>query len=317
LVQAAVITAVLIQEHGAPSGPSLATPGISAQSPSLASLERKGDRLPSPQRWSFTASSDSPLDPVQSPPPAASLEMKAAPSIVRKLSDEEIAGLVADGRRLMAAGDVPNARLVLQQAAEAGNATATLELGATYDPIELEKLGVLDLARRPVVPSTIPPLGPTTVTSKGFPGAPAAPGEAAGPRVQEATTAPGAIPVQTAPAQQAAPPSAALVPDIAMARKWYQKAKDLGSTEAADRLERLSRPWGAGPTGALAGGPPVGGIAPPSREAVADPSVQPVPAPPAGQPSPPAGRPSAPEGTPSWLFPGGGPAAPPAQIGPR
>ena len=44
----------------------------------------------------------------------------------------------------MVAGDIPNARLVLQQAAEAGNAAAALELGATYDPIELEKLGVRD-----------------------------------------------------------------------------------------------------------------------------------------------------------------------------
>jgi hypothetical protein len=29
--------------------------------------------------------------------------------------------------------------------------------------------------------------------------------------------------------------------DIAMARAWYQKAKDLGSIEAERRLERLSR----------------------------------------------------------------------------
>jgi hypothetical protein len=28
--------------------------------------------------------------------------------------------------------------------------------------------------------------------------------------------------------------------DIAMARNWYQKARDLGSTEAAGRLERLA-----------------------------------------------------------------------------
>ena len=28
-------------------------------------------------------------------------------------------------------------------------------------------------------------------------------------------------------------------PDVAMARAWYEKAKDLGSTEAAQRLSRL------------------------------------------------------------------------------
>jgi hypothetical protein len=41
------------------------------------------------------------------------------------LSDEEIAALVAGGRQLMVAGDIPNARLALQPLAEiAGNAAA-------------------------------------------------------------------------------------------------------------------------------------------------------------------------------------------------
>jgi TPR repeat protein len=88
---------------------------------------------------------------------------------------------------LIGAGDIPNARLVLQQAAEAGNATAALELGATYDPIELAKLGVRD--------GTLP----------------------------------------------AASIKGKALPDIAMARTWYQKAKDLGSTEAQGRLENLAR----------------------------------------------------------------------------
>jgi TPR repeat protein len=83
--------------------------------------------------------------------------------------------------------------LVLQQAAEAGNATAALELGATYDPIELEKLD----ARAPVA-SILPSLA-----------------------------------VSVGNIEHKA------VPDVAMARTWYQKAQELGSTEAAERLERL------------------------------------------------------------------------------
>src|SRR5262249_14998943 len=83
----------------------------------------------------------------QSPPPASSPETKPVP----KRSDEEIVALVAGGRQLIVAGDIPNARWVLQQAAEAGNATAALELGATYDPIELEKLD----ARAATAPSTV------------------------------------------------------------------------------------------------------------------------------------------------------------------
>jgi hypothetical protein len=115
LVQAAVITAVLVKEQGASSGPSLATPGI--------------DILPRATQPLETA--QAPDVPVQMQPAASSF----SPS-KQSLSDEEIAALVAGGRQLMVAGDIPNARLVLQRAAEAGDASAALEIGTTYDPIE-------------------------------------------------------------------------------------------------------------------------------------------------------------------------------------
>jgi hypothetical protein len=104
-----------------------------------------------------------------------------------KLSDEAIAALVAAGRKLIVAGDIPKARLVLQEAAEAGNATAALELGATYDPNILRTLKAPDVWV-------------------------------------------GVI---------ATPMTDMAMADIRMARLWYEKAKDLGSTEAAGRLERL------------------------------------------------------------------------------
>ena len=99
-------------------------------------------------------------------------------------SDEIIAALVARGRQLIVAGDIPNARLVLQQAADAGNATAALELGETYDP-SMQQLPL--------------PGGRVGIGEAGI-------GEAG----------------------------------IAMAKAWYEKARDLGSAEAAVRLERLS-----------------------------------------------------------------------------
>jgi len=98
-----------------------------------------------------------------------------APVLIRQLDPEEIAGLLKSGQQLIAAGKIPASRLVLKRAAEAGDASAALALGGTYDPIELEKLGEHDSP-----------------------------------------------------------------PDIAMARTWYQKAKDLGSTEALGRLESLA-----------------------------------------------------------------------------
>jgi hypothetical protein len=93
----------------------------------------------------------------------------------QRLSDEGIAAIVAGGRQLMVAGDIPNARLVLEPLAKI-DATAALELGATYDPtiLQQQKAQVADMA------------------------------------------------------------------DIRMARLWYEKARDLGSTEAARRLERLA-----------------------------------------------------------------------------
>jgi hypothetical protein len=160
LVQAAVITAVLVKEQGGPSGQLATTevpPAISA------GLQGKSG----PERG------------------IAPTMTQMSPGFVRiKPSDEEIAALVAAGRQLIVAGDIPNARLVLQQAAEAGSAPAALALGGTYDP-------------------TIPQAQPASPTLKI-----------------------GAVPDP--------------VSDVAMARAWYEKARDLGSTEARVRLDRLT-----------------------------------------------------------------------------
>jgi hypothetical protein len=165
LVQAAVITAVLVQEQGASSGPSLARPG---HIPPRATIPRATQppvvfQGPNGMQAATTAES-----------------VPATP----RLSDEEIAALVAGGRQLMVAGDIPNARLVLQPLAES-NATAALELGATYDPTILQQQKAQ--------------VGATT----------------------------------------ASVPAMADMADIRMARLWYEKARDLGSTEAAVRLEKL------------------------------------------------------------------------------
>jgi hypothetical protein len=199
LVPAAVITAVVVKEQDAPRGQS--SRGISDQ---FASRERKTDALP-------RARAPGPDVAVQSEPaPVAMAATAAAPAAevpslapMLKLNDEEIEALVARGRKLIVAGDIPSARLVLQQAADAGNATAALELGATYDPIELRKLDALDAI---FAPPTIPVGTFGNIERK----------------------ADGKIERKA-------------LPDSAMARTWYQRAKDLGSPEAADRLERLSR----------------------------------------------------------------------------
>src|SRR3984893_4603259 len=62
--------------------------------------------------------------------------------VVRHLDSDEVAALVKRGEGFIASGDLASARLVLQRAAEAGEAQAALLLAGTYDPIALEKLGL-------------------------------------------------------------------------------------------------------------------------------------------------------------------------------
>jgi hypothetical protein len=87
---------------------------------------------------------------------------------------DDNAGIVQLGQALTFGGKIQAARLALKKAADADSAEAALALGVTYDPFELQNLGVRDV-----------------------------------------------------------------LPDEDAARYWYQKAKDLGSTEARIRLNRL------------------------------------------------------------------------------
>lgn len=61
---------------------------------------------------------------------------------LRKLDTDEITTLRKRGEEFFANGDVAAARLMLQRAAEAGDARAALALAATYDPIALGDIGI-------------------------------------------------------------------------------------------------------------------------------------------------------------------------------
>jgi len=75
--------------------------------------------------------------------PAA--QTPAASKTLRTLDPDEIKLLVKQGEQFAAAGDLVGARLVLQRAAQAGDASAAVALGATYDPVVLAKIGVVGL----------------------------------------------------------------------------------------------------------------------------------------------------------------------------
>lgn len=79
------------------------------------------------------------------PVPVATQAMKPG-FVFRNLDRDEIDALVKRGEDFIASGDLAAARLVLQRAAEGGDAGAALTLAGTYDPLVLEKLGVQGLS---------------------------------------------------------------------------------------------------------------------------------------------------------------------------
>jgi hypothetical protein len=91
-----------------------------------------------------------------------------------RLESDELEMLVKRGNEFIANGDLAAARLLLRRAAEAGSAEAALALGATFDPVVMQRLGAIG------------------------------------------TT-----------------------PDITQARQWYQRAAELGSSAASQRLAGL------------------------------------------------------------------------------
>jgi hypothetical protein len=59
------------------------------------------------------------------------------------LSADEIAMMVKRGKTYLMNGDLVLARLLLRRAAEAGSADGALALGATFDPLVIQRLGVV------------------------------------------------------------------------------------------------------------------------------------------------------------------------------
>ena len=66
--------------------------------------------------------------------PVAPPPQPAAPA-ARRMDADELAGLLKRARSLLAVGDIPAARLLLERAADSQEAEAALMLGTTYDPL--------------------------------------------------------------------------------------------------------------------------------------------------------------------------------------
>jgi hypothetical protein len=111
--------------------------------------------------------------------PAAAVPVAAPPvaaSPARRLDADELATLMKRAKGLIAIGDIASARLLLERAADAQEASAALLLAQTYDPVVL---GSQD--------------------------------------------------------------TRSITPDPAAARTWYQKAAQLGSSDATQRLAQMQK----------------------------------------------------------------------------
>ncbi|MCC6775696.1 MAG: hypothetical protein IT537_03515 [Hyphomicrobiales bacterium] len=74
------------------------------------------------------------------PPPPPPPEQR------RSADPEQIKLLLKQGEQFIASGDLITARTVFQRAADLGDATAAVAVGATYDPVVLQRLGVVGMA---------------------------------------------------------------------------------------------------------------------------------------------------------------------------
>ncbi|MGA9320774.1 MAG: hypothetical protein WBW06_06920, partial [Xanthobacteraceae bacterium] len=64
--------------------------------------------------------------------------------VLRQLPRDELASMLQRANAFIKAGDLSSARLLLQRAAEAGDAHAALTLASTFDPNVLKALGFQD-----------------------------------------------------------------------------------------------------------------------------------------------------------------------------
>src|SRR6202042_1025286 len=87
---------------------------------------------------------------VQQQPAAAAAPASVAPP-VRRMDSGELAALMTRAKAFLASGDIPPARLLLERAAEAQEASAALMLAQTYDPTVLGTQDIRNITPDPAL----------------------------------------------------------------------------------------------------------------------------------------------------------------------
>jgi TPR repeat protein len=90
---------------------------------------------------------------VQQPAVAAAAPTAIAPP-VRRMDSGELAALMTRAKAFLASGDIPPARLLLERAAEAQEASAALMLAQTYDPTVLGTQDIRNITPDPALART-------------------------------------------------------------------------------------------------------------------------------------------------------------------
>jgi hypothetical protein len=94
-----------------------------------------------PERLPLSAMTASAPAEAASPTPIGPTAV-SPPSVGARLSVTEIDALMARGDTFFRAGDLTSARLYYERAADAGDGHAALQLGASFDPVILGRVGV-------------------------------------------------------------------------------------------------------------------------------------------------------------------------------
>src|SRR3984957_9677683 len=87
---------------------------------------------------------------VQQPAAAAVAPVSIAPP-ARRMDSDELAALMTRAKAFLASGDIPPARLLLERAAEAQEASAALMLAQTYDPTVLGTQDIRNITPDPAL----------------------------------------------------------------------------------------------------------------------------------------------------------------------
>lgn len=160
-------TASLIGMSDVRPAPAAATPphqavaAVAVSAPPAAALATSSTQLPSRDDIALALkAAHQNQAPAEAPPPAAAAVAVAvatpapvavAPPARRSMDSDELATLMTRAKSLLASGDISPARLLLERAAEAQDASAALMLAQTYDPTVLGTQDIRNITPDPAL----------------------------------------------------------------------------------------------------------------------------------------------------------------------